>query len=160
MDCIAVWVRGISRTPSASGKPLPPYNGNGDFHPGSSGLMHLFPGAEYQPQLVTHLSLLPPAITRDSFFQLSTLSRDFHGQWLSDAGLQKPNLSSAFLKDHHRSRAPCSIIGGLIELYFMLTSSGQSCFLPFLTVMFLRYLPHYCYVHVPPYLNLFPENLD
>ena len=40
-----------------------------------------------------------------------------------------------FLKDYHSSRAPCSIIGGLTELYFMLTSSGQSCFLRFLTVM-------------------------
>ena len=40
-----------------------------------------------------------------------------------------------FLKDYHSSRAPCSIIGGLTELYFMLTSNGQSCFLWFLRVM-------------------------
>ena len=41
-----------------------------------------------------------------------------------------------FLKGHPSCRAPCSIIWGLTELYFMLASpSGQSCFPPFLTGM-------------------------
>lgn len=96
-------------------------------------------GWEYQLLLARScpLTWLPSAITRDSLFQVSLPRMAVANDCLMQAYKSPTPFSQfgTFLKDHHSSRAPCSIIGDLIELYFMLTSSGQSCFLPFLTVM-------------------------
>ena len=103
--------------------------------------MHLFPGAgNINPSwlaAVCSLGCLQPSQGTASFRLHFLPGTAMASDYLMQAYKSPTSFSQfgAFLKDHHRSRAPCSIIGGLIELYFVLTSSGQSCFLPFLTVM-------------------------